>query len=162
MDFERDKAIDPFGLEEEWLRQPSLADEYGRIVAEAQRKYDDAKLELDICKSKIELEIRENPEGDRFKKLTEALIASLVMEDIDVIKLSREMNKAREELGYAQAALRAIRHKKTALEYAVKLLEMNYYSGPECKELKPGVRGMKEIKEGEKATKKAMQRRKQK
>lgn len=127
---QNDFHIDLARLEEEWVRQPSLAEEYGRQLADARQEYDLAKRRLDVAEAEAERDIRTDPVSYGISKVTEGAIKAAVILDKRVAKASTEVIQSNHSVGIAEAAKNAIEHRKKALEGAVSLFIAQYYSKP--------------------------------
>ena len=131
-DYAADLAIDPYALDEEWLRQPSLYMKYSLLVADAEKKRGLAKERLDVTKAELERAIRKDP--DKYIpteiKLTEAVITSTIVLQPAYREDNSKLTEANYELDILQAAVRAFDHRKSALENEVRLWVGNYFSGP--------------------------------
>ncbi|MFA5408826.1 MAG: recombination mediator protein UvsY [Bacilli bacterium] len=131
---EADFQIDPFRLDEEWVRQPNLYRRYAEASAEARRRHDEAKNDVTVIRSEIELAVRKNPEEHGLAKVTEGAIKTV----IDLNEKVREAEEAVIEARYAmevlQGAVGALDHRKAALGDLVRLHLADYFSKPTAPE----------------------------
>jgi hypothetical protein len=142
--YESELAIDPFKLDEECLIQPALYGKYSRLAAEAEEKRDQLKERVDVLKTdlkKVQAEmdqkIRKNPKicgvpdpkeagianGILLQPEYKAALEALHQANLDLIKAEYEWN-------ILQGAVKAFDHRKSSLEYAVRLWERGYYAVP--------------------------------
>lgn len=116
----RDLDLDFKDLQTAVARQSSLFDYYASKEAEAREARDNAVNKLDVQSARTELDIRKNAAAAG-EKLTEAKIAAMVLTDPDLEKLRDEVVKANRALLDASRVVRALDHKKTAIECAVRM-----------------------------------------
>ena len=130
MNYEEEMHIDENALDVEFLEQPALMVKYSTKLAEARLEKDLAKEELDIVKSDLDLDIRDNPENYDLKKVTEGAITSLILTDEKYIKAQKRFNEANYEVNVLFGVVSAIEARKSALENLVKLHGQQYFAGP--------------------------------
>ena len=130
MDFEQDIRINESALDIEWLRQADLMGQYCRHAAHARAVMDKAKERLDVVEAEMDRDIRDFPERYNLSKLTETLIKSTVLLTEERQIAAQAHIDTKYEYDIAQAAVRAIDQKKSALENLVKLHGMSYFAGP--------------------------------
>ena len=126
-DFTTDIAINKLKLEEECSIQPMLYEWYGNKYAEARGNKDKAKDRLDLILSQKDLYYRRNPPTDI--KATEAVYASLVAIDTDVLIAKEEYQKASQEVYSLDIAINVLDQRKSELDNLVQLWTKSYYSG---------------------------------
>jgi hypothetical protein len=130
MNFEDDIHIDESALDVEWLRQPALMAQYCQHAAHAKAVMDRAKEKLDVVEAEMDRDIRDFPERYNLSKLTETLVKSTVLLTQERQIAAQACIDTKYEYDMAQAAVRAMDQKKTALENLVKLHGMSYFAGP--------------------------------
>jgi len=131
MDYEKDIRIDETALDVEWLDQPRLMMQYARHAADTKRDVDLVKEQLDLTRAELDKEIRSNPEDyDISGKITESVISNTIITQPEYKKTAKEYSDAKFEYDVAQAAVRAVDQRKTALENLVKLYGQQYFAGP--------------------------------
>jgi len=130
LNYEQDVQIDPDALDVEWLEQADLMRRYATHAAQTRQEMDEAKERLEVMKASIEMDIRSQPEIYGLTKVTEGGIQSTIMLQKEYQGLTEAYISARYENEVANAAVRAIDQKKTALENLVKLLGQSYFAGP--------------------------------
>lgn len=128
--FEEDIKIDESALDVEWLRQPELMLKYSVEVAQCKKRLDLLKERFDVIVAEFDREIRSNPEKFGIAKLTESVIQNTIKLQPEYDRIYQELVRAKFDLDMAQAAVRAIDHKKSALENLVRLHGQSYFAGP--------------------------------
>lgn len=127
-DFKHDVKINKFKLEEECERQPSLYYYYSELLAEAKSDKDKAASKFSLITSEVDISVRNDPDSP--KKLTEALIKSIVTVDLKVVKAQKEYDDAKRKVYTLEVAVNSIEHRKSMLNNLVQLYCKNYYSQP--------------------------------
>lgn len=130
MSYEQDMYIDEDALDFELLGQADKMVKYSRMLAEAQRDRDLSKESLDLIKAEIDLDIRDNPENYKLAKITEAAITNCILMEEEYQTAQKEWNEANFQVNVMQGVIKAIEHRKSALENLVKLYGQNYFAGP--------------------------------
>lgn len=145
-EFEKDLGIDPYCLDEEWLKQPGLYMKYSSVAADAQRRRDQLKERLEVIRAELDKKIRLSPTtyltGD---KVTETSIAFAILLQPEYKEVVNDLAEANYELNMLQSAVRAFDHKRSALENEVKLWLGSYFSGPKQPRDIPGGKRMVDI-----------------
>jgi len=145
-EYENDIAIDPDLLEEEWLHQPALYLKYSELKRKAIEDQRDYKEKLELWRAQTSLNIRSDPSEYGLMKATndsvnETILCLMSEKDNNGFKTQAEYNEATYRLDVFSNVLRALDHKKKALEMLVQLHVSNWFSGPkEPKEIPPGKR----------------------
>ncbi|MCJ7747871.1 MAG: hypothetical protein MUP27_09010 [Desulfobacterales bacterium] len=140
MEYEKDLGIDPFMLDEEWLRQPGLFMKYSEAAAEAQRVRDLVKEKVDVIKAELDQAIRKDPAKFGLEKLTETVVAGTILLQPKYVEVADALVEANFKLNILQSAVRAFDHRRSALENVVKLWLGSYFSGPKTPRDIPGGR----------------------
>lgn len=130
MDFENDVRIDESSLDVMWLDQPRLVMKYAKASAQARKEMDKAKERLEVVKAELDRGIRSDPDKYGVSKITEGVVASTVLLQSEYQKAMEEYIESKYEQNLTQEALRAVSDRKDSLENLVRLLGMNYFSGP--------------------------------
>lgn len=145
-DYEKDLAIDPHQLDEEWLQQPSLYMRYAQESAMAQKIKDKAKERLELIRAQTDKKIRTDPEQYGLKKVTETTVANAILENEEYQQAKNDYDELNYDFNIMQSAVRAFDQRKKALEGIVTLYVGNYFSGPkEPRNLNKGKRYLKKI-----------------
>lgn len=124
--------IDPNRLDIEWTKHPQTFFLYAEELVKAKRELDEAKASLEVVDATLDREIRDNPENFGVTKITEPVVANVILTCKTHQKANERFIEARYKVGLAQAAVDALDHKKAGLEALVKLQGMNYYSSPKA------------------------------
>lgn len=122
--------IDRYRLDDEWVAQPELYREHAMAAVEARRIWEQAKARLEVVKAEFYIEIKRDPDAYELPKITEAVIAAAVVLQEPVRAAVKAVIKAKESLGYLEAALTSLEHRKMALQKLVELHSTSYYSEP--------------------------------
>lgn len=151
LDIHGDKLIDLHALDQEWLRQATVMERWGTHEANMEKHMTDAKNNLELvraqCKDDIErakgevfLRVRKNLAQEK-ERVTDTLVNASILTDPHYIKAFNEtqekLKKALNELSeathsynLAHSAVKAIEHKRYALEHEVRLWLGKYWSEP--------------------------------
>ena len=131
-EFDRDTMIEPTALDVEWVEQPSLARKYGKLLAYWTLRMEKAKEQYEVVAAKLDKQIRESPATFGISgKVTETVIANAVKLSAEYRAAYKEYLDVRYEyMVVKEAGMRAIDHKKAALENLVKLHGQQYFAGP--------------------------------
>lgn len=129
--------IDPEALDREWHAQARLAWEYGRREASARDAHAKAEANLDLVRAEVYLEVKMCPSDHGFPEGKQPTV-----EDVKAaVTVSKRFRAAQEialdrkkELDEYAVAVRALEHKKRALEKLVDLEQMHYHSEPRAAE----------------------------
>lgn len=136
-DYEADLAIDCQALDVEWLEQPNRFFKYCQLLAQARKALDEEVQRQDVLYAKHDAAIREGlPETVReFGPFPEKLTETAIKSAIERHKSSQEQRTAVINTKYRVellvGAVRAMDQRKQGLENEIKLLSMQYYSGPQ-------------------------------
>jgi len=120
-------------LDEEWVNQSSLYYTYAEKLADAQLEYDRAMTDLDIVTAELDKSIRKEPTSfgiDKNTRLTENMVERTIFLQSRWQLANDSMLTAKHNYNKAQSVVRALDHKKKALEKLVDLFLANYYSEP--------------------------------
>ena len=128
--FYDDKSVDPNHLDLECVRQSELVFKYSKLAAEAQGDMDSAKFQLDMVKSRLEIECRKDPEKFDLGRVSEAGIDAAVKITGKYQTAYETYLNARKDMRVLDAACNALEHKKKMLEKLVQLHGQQYFAGP--------------------------------
>lgn len=121
--------IDPNRLDEEWVDQPNRYHKYAKKLAVARKRLADAKAALDVAKAVSEKRIRNNPPKYGVTKATDAAVKSAVVLHPKYTRALAEVNQAKYEEDIYEAAVKALEHRKSALQDLVYLWGQSYFAG---------------------------------
>lgn len=119
--------IDFLDLQPAVAKQTSLYDYYGQEAADARADRDTAVNLLDRRTAEIELEIRKNA-AQAGEKLTEAKVSAMVEADPEINRLKADVVEANRHLQKMETKVRALDHKKTMIECAVRMVLSKSYN----------------------------------
>lgn len=132
-EFKFDPTIDEYNLDQEWMRQPNLYHEIAIKLADAQKEFAEAKQDLEVTKSEIEIAIRKNYKEYGLDRLTNDAINAVTSCSHEVKTCQEAVMDARHNVDVLNAALHSLDHRKKALENLVSLFLSDYYSVPKDK-----------------------------
>lgn len=116
-----DLEIDFMDLQPPVAMQASLYGYYSDKAVDARAERDSAVNELDRVTAAVELEIRKNAE-ESGEKLTEAKVNAKVEQDKRVVELKEIVVEKNRILQRHEAKCRALDHKKSMIECAVRMM----------------------------------------
>jgi hypothetical protein len=122
--------IDSDKLDEEWLNQPDLFFKYAKLKAKTDRELDEAKSELDVVEAELDKAIRNRPEKYDLIKITDKSIEKAILREASYQNALDALNDAKYKSAILDAAVKALDHRKRALENLVFLHGQNYFSSP--------------------------------
>lgn len=139
--------IDEKHLDREWFRQAQLVYDHCRDLAEVREKRDRARAIEDIAEkdlkeayARIYLAVKKSPETYGLDKVTEGTVDATVLTDSSYKLARRKVEDARQkvidcdkEVGILEAVVKALEHKRPALEAGVKLWSASYFGEPSAK-----------------------------
>lgn len=120
--------IDPLALDVELQEHPSQYGYWADTAAKAQRKVDEAKVDLESTRSKIDREIRLNPEDYGLEKVTDRAVGAAVDGQPECKAAQKKLIDAKFESNLANGRVNALEHRKRALSLLVELWIREYYS----------------------------------
>lgn len=130
MSYEQDMYIDENVLDVELLKQPSLVAKYSRMLADAQQDKDIAKERLELLRSEISLDIRDNPSKYKLDKVTEGSITACILMEEDFQEAQKEVHATTHKVNVLTGIMKSLDHRKSTIENLVKLFGQNYFAGP--------------------------------
>lgn len=126
MSFDVDTAIDKNNLDDGWVKQADLYDEYSTNTAKAFETYLTLKNIYKVKRAEKEMKVRRGT-IDIGCKITEGAISSFLDSDPGLSELDSQIIKAKYEYDLYSSAVDALEHKKRSLENLTKLHLNNYY-----------------------------------
>ena len=132
LDSKRDAKIDEMALDVEWLEQSELMRRYTHQLADLRYEMEKAAKQVELTKSQVYADIRANPQDHGLTKVTEAVLNSAVIQDDRYQAAVEESLRARRAHDRAAGDVRAISHRKAALENLVFLHGQSYFAGPQA------------------------------
>jgi hypothetical protein len=134
LNFNTDILIDIHNLEFEWMRQPQLVMSYSEMATKLEAIERKLKRSIDVKRSQLDTECRTNAanSGD---KITEGIVKAYVEEKSAELKEVKQLDKITYQLSMVKNALKALEHKKKALEWISQLYLSGYFSTPKEKRI---------------------------
>jgi hypothetical protein len=135
LNYEDDINIDEGALDVEWLEHSRLMFKYCEMTAEAHRKMDLSKENVDFTKARLDKEIRADPDAYGVvagpRGITESAIFAAIAAHDEYRDANQKFLDCRYEYEVAQGAVKAFEHRKSALENLVRLHGVSYFAGPQ-------------------------------
>ncbi len=129
-----DFAIDPYRLDDEWVRQPQTFRRYSEALANVRRDYEEAKNKLSVVRAETDLAVRKKPGDFGLEKVTEGVVKATVETAKKVVMAEAVVVEQRHEVNMLEAAVGALDHRKRALSDLVSLHLADYFSKPVARE----------------------------
>lgn len=128
-EFSEALQIDRFDLFREWERQPLLYHRYAVLHADAVLSRDVAKDDLDLVSAQLDRKTREAAAASG-AKTTETAIRNSILETQEYGEVRDRLAKAEHSCNILMAGVRALDHKKTALEFMSRMQLADWNSEP--------------------------------
>jgi hypothetical protein len=126
-DFQKELSINKYKLDEECLSHSGRFAYYAEACAVAKTNVSKANDNLKLVTAEANLRIRKNY-AENGQKFTEAVIASELEIDKQVLKARDELREAEEIYGRLQVAVNAMDARRSELDNLVKLYVAGYFS----------------------------------
>lgn len=133
MDYNAMMAIDPDALDVEWLEQPGRFMAVSKHASKLRQDFDRLEEKIGFERAKLVSNVRKHPGRYGFgadDRITEGGINAAVAQDELMRKLEAERIELKYKLDVVQSAVRAMDHRKGALENLVRLHAQQYFAGP--------------------------------
>lgn len=121
--------IDPNKLDEEWIHHPKMYHKWAKKSANAKKAVADAKALLDVTEAECAKFIRKNPTKYGVTKATDSAVKSAIVLHPAYRKAIAAYNEAKHEQDVIDAAVKALDHRKAALQDLVFLWGQSYFAG---------------------------------
>lgn len=132
MNYEKEIKIDETALDVEWLDQPDKMLKISTELAKAKFELDIALDNLDQVKSKLDKDIRSDPDAYELPKVTDVIVGSAIIRQDEYKEANQEVIQARYNWQIAKGAVDAFEQRKNALENLVRLYGQQYFAGPKA------------------------------
>jgi hypothetical protein len=153
--YQKDLMVDADILDLLWLKQPQLHWKYSEASAEANDLVRKKKNDLEVLYARLDQEIRISLEGEG-KKTTADSVKAAILCDERHIKAVIEYNDALYRADLCGSAVKAVEHKKSALQSMVQLCLSGYTAMPKVpRDIKSELRKFDKKEEENMAEKKA-------
>lgn len=126
--------INEFQLDRECIRLPTEYLRYAHLVAEAKRKSDEAKAEMEVVRAELDAAIRDNPQHYKLDKVTEAAVKAVVLTRPKFQDANKAFLDSCHHVDMLQAVVSALETKKRSLQLLVELHGMSYFADPKLSE----------------------------
>lgn len=127
IDYGKDLSIDKYTLDEEWVKQAHLYNEWSVLLAEAELERDKAGDNISLVKAELDLDVRSDPSKYGLAKTTEESVKSVVLTNVKYKNALDDYNQKKYNYRIIQSAIESLNHKKYALDNLVKLYLSEYY-----------------------------------
>jgi DNA-binding ferritin-like protein (Dps family) len=128
--FSERMEIDPSDLVEDWQGQVTLIWEAGHFSATCRRDLDVLREQLKLYEAELQTRIREAPEDYGVEKVTDKAVSSVVESDERRNGMVQSITEADYAYGLSLAAVKAVEHRKAALENICRITMSEYYGTP--------------------------------
>jgi hypothetical protein len=127
-----DFDIDPEALDLELIKQSQLVAQYGFLLAKAERSAKRAQERVKVLRSQLVSKARREgiPGNKSDKNPTAQAIEAYYRQDPEYREAKNVMIEAEFQADICRNMISALHHKREALTNLVKLLSLNYFSGP--------------------------------
>lgn len=122
--------IDRDNLHVEWLKQAKVFGEWCLKLADKKHELDIAESKLDVAIAELDHEIRSHPDRYNIAKVSEPAIKLAIRSHERHQKATNRVNRVRHEVAVIEAYVKALDHKKKALENLVVLWMNDYFAEP--------------------------------
>ena len=122
--------IDTNRLDEEWMSHSALYQDYASQLADAQYAMDMAKTEKDTVEAELDAAIRADPSAYGLEKVTEEGVKKTIQLQSELQIAVQSLHSTTRTVRLLQATVRALDHRKSALENLVRLYLSNYFGDP--------------------------------
>lgn len=124
------KHIDLDNLELEWAAQEELCREAIERLTDGKARLETEEIRLEILQAEFSIKIRSKPKRFGLKSSTEAAIKAMIILQPEIKKQLWRIIKYKKKVGYLQARVTSIDHKKRAMEGLTHLHGQSYWSAP--------------------------------
>lgn len=130
IDYEKDLEIDKYDLFKEWLKQPQLFYRYSRMAEDATNEEEKAKERLSVVDAELDKELRHNAEMNETKITEKSISSEITLNRKHQEAVEYYLEKKHEARILDKAVVRAMDHRKKALEKLVDLEISGYNAAP--------------------------------
>lgn len=124
--------IDQNRLDREWVRQPKLYHHHAVELANAKLALDEAESALDLVRADTTLDIYERPSAYDIEKATKDTVEAALLKNKSVKAAQAKVREAKHAVEVLTAVVKALDHKKRALESLVSLHGQDYFATPKA------------------------------
>lgn len=117
-----DLQFDESNLAEEWKRHANLYYSNGKKLADAKLELDKCKSTLEVVEAKLSKKIRTDPEKYGLDKITEASVTAVMKNQNDWLMAKKDVEEAKHNVDLMSAYIHAIDDKRKSMEMITSLL----------------------------------------
>jgi len=128
MKIERILKPDKYNLDRDWEDQPILVYEYGKKTNKAREYAEALKRKAELRRSKMFLDMKENPENFGLEKSTDTAVNAAIERHPDYQNCLDLWVDAKREYEEMKIILEALRHRRAALESLTQLYAAQYFA----------------------------------
>lgn len=128
-DFSADVELDRNQLELCAEEQPTTYLFYAQRLADAKAERDRLQERYDLKKARKESDLRASPPKDF--KITEGSVNAEMLKDEELIEERAALQSVNSDIYHLEAGVKALEHRKSALDNLVVLWSKGYYSSPD-------------------------------
>lgn len=129
-EFEKDRQIDPEGLDVECVRQVDLLMRWAERAVDARAEMERLKFSMDTVWAELDLKVRRKPQRFHLESVTEGAVKATISTHPDYIRAVEKYHAARKDSMWLDRAVDALEMKKRMLEELIKLHGLQYFAGP--------------------------------
>ena len=130
INFDIDAAINPMELDVEWFKHANLVAKYSRLCSDSEAKAKRAEERMKTMRSKIIKLVYAKPSKLPGGKPVAQVVEAYYRSHPKYISLKEKMLTAQHTHSLCLNAMSVLSNKRTAMENLVKLLAMDFWSGP--------------------------------
>lgn len=123
-------SIDASQLDKEWQMQAKTFLRFALLSADAENAVREANNRIEVVRAELANSIRNSPDVYSIPKATESAVSECILLQPEFETATVAYNKAKHNESYLKAYMRALEHKKAALENYVSLHGMSYFAQP--------------------------------
>lgn len=123
-------SIDRDRLDDEWRKQAEVYGKWCLKLADKKAELDIAESKLDVVVAELDYAIRKAPDRYNIAKVSEPAIKLAIRAQEQHQKATARVNRLKHEVATIDAYVRALDHKKKALENLVVLWMHDYFAEP--------------------------------
>lgn len=120
--------IDQYHLDREWRDHPQQFYNWAMAAARAEAAYEQAKTSLDIVWAEVDADVRSSPDDYGIQKVTEVAIDAAIKTHGGYTTAKKRMLEAKNKMNEAEVVVKALEHRRKALDALTQLYVRDYYS----------------------------------
>lgn len=124
--------VDENDLEREWVQQARLCESHVHLLASVKKELAEAEAEMEVIDAEIKDHVRKHPDEYNLDKVTENSIRETLVRQKKHREANQKVIDVQHKADLLTGTVRAIDHKKTALENLVNMRGQSWYSSPKA------------------------------